>query len=300
MIQLIQWLSNRSMPTTITGIEYYEEPDYKEHWVRDAAISTRTLSVDWSRREQFRMDMLGYTRLSGTHMMRFVPDQHPDATHLWCDEIQLINAYGASKPTQDAQGKIVFDRAIYLATYRAPKWIVKSDQEVESETVRELARYVEKRYKFSTTNLTLSGGGYCWASDHSKIVTTTGTKTIMVLELHYTWKQLPKIPWVAIGRNAGKSNSGTFEGLYPVETVLFENILDITPYFTAAGDFVYDLTYLFKVRLNQDPSNNTLTWNQVPRADGVNFENIVSVTDFTTKLYPPSDLGELFSFALDG
>lgn len=186
---------------------------YAEHFAPDGMSIQRNVDVAWSNRQSFISEMLGYpfpTTIENGKVTRFdrrIPNQHPDFDGFWCTAADSIQPL-----TPDAQGATPsfhsFTRIHYVLHYQPVPYDVDENPALYGEG--ELCRFVERKINFTGENLTVGHANFKFTSD-SQVIHTPPSKIFPVVELEYTWRNVPGIPFTNINSCLGKVNSATFD-----------------------------------------------------------------------------------------
>lgn len=167
----------------------------------------------------------------------------------------------------------------------------------------ELHRYVTRDYSFASRNLTLPPNWLYWASDLNAVtgavtadkvpIPEGATKAFPVVNLLYTWHDIPWYPEAAIQNCIGKVNAITSTTVanpdgkwdyhpsldatnmplrtlngYAPGTLLFDGVHSLLEHTNAAGQWVCTITYSFIYRATG--------WNKFLRFETNAFESVVT------------------------
>ncbi len=303
-------------------IPYLEELEYTASYAPDAVSMTRKLLCQWEDKEAFIDDLLGRVEYIQGHTVggietgvsRTKPEAHPFWEAAYAVRCELQGGYGV--PTEDRENFIraltsiakhgelsqyeedtllvSFNLARFQVTYEPLVWDVLDDDEVEDNELGELNRSIKRYYVPSGENQPIPGGAFKFESDPGSAgIPEPGVITFPMVEVHYVWNDVPVIDlagWLPI---IGKCNEEEFDNYFPPESLVCLPFKTSEPRYSAAGDFVFTVEFIFGYRPQA-------TWNQLYRRSVGNvtppapgFENIIGI-DGTTLLYPTADFMRLF------
>lgn len=284
------------MPTTsgLYGITYEEYVEgYREAWRTDGNEAVRILQCNWTDRQHFMFDMLGYpTNLGDGSIARSTPEPHPDLKFLFAAEAEMIQGQGV--PGQDSATQLInysniipgigatedgSGLARFAVTYRAFPYDIKEDDEIGTE----LDRYVERRQTFATEAFPIPGTSLQWDSD-SKPIQEPIPKSLYTKEVSYIWYEVPGLPNTNIQNCINKANIEEFDG-YDIGTLLMI-APDIVRKRSAIGLIVWEITYKFLWRPQ--------TWNFLYRRSAGDFELVKNSVGGKPAIYDLADFGTLF------
>lgn len=309
------------------AVKYLEVIKYAESWAQDNVTNTRTVMCLWEDRYKLVSDFLGTSvfqqgnRVGGvvTNIKRYIPEDHPELDWMFASQMELTNTlgpptsnreniikalqsapkYGDLKQYDPAPGSemVRFNLAEYAVTYTPRDYEVSSDTDTPDNGFGELNRYLSVYYTPSGSNQPYAGSHFHWVSTPTEPlpINATPALTIPKMELHYLWREVPRLERPTILKTIGKCNNRLFSGQYPPETLLCE-APKISQIRTATGNFVFNIEYIFVYREK--------TWNAILRrvvpANGdpdpgksPGFDKIIG-NDNVTKATPTEDFDKLF------
>lgn len=301
-------------------VPYFELLQYQEHYEDGANTATRTCICLWEQRYQFRDDMLGTaTFVPGnivggvdTGISREIPEVHPWDDDLFAvqadleplgvptsDREQLAKAltsqvlYGEVDQA-DSNNLVSFNLAQVTVTYSVFDFSTYSDSGTPFNGLGELNRYVSRYYDTGGENQQYPSGGFKFVSDGS-VIQEPGAFTLATQEVKYVWRRVPGLALGNIVPVIGHANMFLFDNYWqPNQLVCLP--AKAKKYRTAAGDFVYDITYTFVNRAYPNADWNSLFRIHTGGVAGnpPGFESIIGV-DGVTLATPQADFMRLFT-----
>lgn len=199
--------------------------------------------------------------------------------------------------------------AVFDVTYRPLNFEVRSDSEIAALDAPlnscELGRYVFREYKFGARVLTFPKGQAYFredlqANDFSKPIPESAClKTLPFGTWVYHWYHVPVIPWANIWNAYGKINdtevgagapggvfdyrpsiggtswiNGKSSGWLP-GTLLFEGVCGLEPVLSAAGQYLWNISYAFRYLPGKDGATND-THNMVYKFTASDFKEVIA------------------------
>jgi hypothetical protein len=266
-------------------IPYLELLTYRERGSRmgDDTESTRTCLCMWEQRLPFLLAMLGTsTRVppqgqnGAPFITRLLPEEHPELVGLFATQYELSGQLGV--PTQD-RGNLIralqstpafsgpagtppltqtnplsnmvsFSLAQYEITYRPFDYVFDTDQNMSKNPTGELSRFVSRYVDPSAEALVIPGNAAKWVSDGTLIPEPPAIPQ-PILEYQYVWHDVPGgqfgqfLP--AFEPLVGTCNQLAFDpqGFNCAPQTLLCQAPKLKWHFTASGDIVWDITYIF-------------------------------------------------------
>ena len=309
-------------------VPYLELLTYRESWTQDALSATRTCLCLWEDRYKFKDDMLGTSEYKQGHVVggivtgikRYPPEQHPELEgymYAWsCELAEVVGVptkdrrdiakalssppdYSELKQINPESNMVSFNLAQFTVTYTPRDYAIVADEDVPENGFGELNRMVSRYYGPSGENQQIPGAAFRYVSEpaNSAGIQEPGAITFPNLELRWVWRQVPEFQWKQTIRNfVGKCNETEFEDQYAPETLVCLPP-KVTRYRTAAGDFVYDIEFVFLNRSLEGADWNSLYRKKIgtgqPNAGKPGFEKIIAA-DGVTKISPLKEFKDLF------
>jgi hypothetical protein len=256
---------------TSSGIEFqWDLESLRARGARDASMEQALVLVEWSTRDRFLRDAVGYTEKTlfpgderNGHLRRTLPLKHYDRLGFYCDDYELVD-YGAYEtrtdfhsPAPDANNGPAQDWARYLLTFVRHKYSHFKDDEIvvggkffEQLRCTTLTRMPRPRERV------VSGMGYEYQKLDGTWATITDERQFIPdyqVDLTCSWLQIPveSEPTVAIAeclnavnaKTIGLSDSGR---VWDPGELLFKGLGKAIEQYADAADFLcVDLVYLF-------------------------------------------------------
>ena len=251
----------------VTELDGYRE---RHRTYGDQSV-TRVFAVPWSKREQWRDEMLGYSYSSvipgssNYALKRVIPAQVPEGglQHLYCSELNLVEGRGAWVQNPDVALPMIAyvdsgdgsdGSAVFEAVYTPRPYRVLTDDELAalSGGKGELERNVERsmrralqavalpkgQVKFGVPTV-LSGSGETVPATVSGVAVSGQTipdNAAFILmptaELRWVWWDVPDLNWPAVEACEGKVNSAPFDGALGCLRVKADGTPDPWPAYT--------------------------------------------------------------------
>lgn len=262
----------------------FAEGTPKGSFALDSGRVPRRIKVEWdpfqNLIQQAIIDFLGYAELRVTggvtwihretpHKYRNFPNRSGDFW-LWCTSVPGIEGIAPlSKDDNDTQ---TYRLAELQLQYTSLTYKIVEDSATLGTTgmwsgipdEARLLRYVTRLPKPMGKILTLPQGMMRVQGpfDQPGGTNAYGAKPGIIREglpfrvggakLTYIHHVRPDVPSAAIQNCLNTVNNAVFDGFYPAETLLFEDV-DIKPFNSPLGDRVYDIHYFFKYQPNVSP-----------------------------------------------
>ena len=290
---------------------------YKESWQQNGNTTTIICVVpgDWTIRRRFLKDMLGFTiahrfpDVEGNAvepvLCRYLPERNPVAPWEFCVSCDLIDAYGNHRQESSLSNWPRYDWLVYACVFQAVPYTILPNPTPNAlyvggnpETIYgspvpfdEMTRYVYWKRRWNSREQKIPGGGFKLVGAVPPVsLGEVGFRPSTEIEYQATWYQIPvdSMPSDAIADCVGHVNEAplTIDNKeYAAETALFKGAEE-EKYFTASGDFVCDMKYLFGIREE--------TWNFFPSRTGVPVLVTSDGTSTGDKLYTTRDFTALF------
>lgn len=290
---------------TQSGIQYQiravPESSIQEQWAEGQNQTTAIATVAWDDAPQFLKDMLGTVELQGSQLTRTLPELCPYTNWHYCVDAKLVQSYGQvedGEPFADPDPAYNnwprFKWANYQLTFRSLLYDILADDEID----KEYQRYVLRDGGYRARNIKIPGGSYVFTGTTNP-VGEVGVKVEGGIQLKMKWLSVPKIPWANIRKCGGKVNANPWPSLdddpNPAEAVLFES-MDYVRRWTAAGQRVYDLTYSFLIKAEEQGVGGTsLTWNMMFSPNDGEYKSVEHPTTHKP-LFETEDFDLLFQF----
>lgn len=200
--------------------------------------------------------------------------------------------------------------AVVEVTFRPLDYEVRDDDEAARFRQGELSRYVSREINYNVQGIAASQifkdvqVQPVWAEDTASgrvikgnPIPEAGLLLFPTAQLHYTWHQVPDVPWENIRKCLGKVNVAPFDGVTAYQefdpgTLLCQAPRVVRKGRSVAGHVMWDITYVFDYK----PEG----WNNLPYGDG-NYYAFrlgkppagVNALDMPT-LFPDEDFDLLF------
>lgn len=163
---------------------------YKESWTPQLVNSSFVAKVAWEDANNFITDMIGEHRQVGTKLRRYNPEQHPFFPNLYCVGVELVRNLGVLTYDATANNAVEYEQCEYNCTFAAFLYDVKEDADVDSNSRKELIRYVERRSKQVGQSLQANGLFEYVTAPHDAIPTPPSIH-IPYKEVKHVWRYVP-------------------------------------------------------------------------------------------------------------
>lgn len=312
-------------------VEYRERPGSPtETFTGDTLRIRRVFDVAWEDRWAFMIALLGYCRVSGSQILRVIPDAYLPAVNYagignensWAHAISIEQVEPIGKQCVDSDYVASYEVARITVNYESRTYKIKTDAEMvslfglpdESLPASQVfgsditkGRHVSRFLQPTAEVLTLPFGVTKWVDDPppapprlpEKAVSGL-TKLIGALEVTYVWHEVPFFK--NFTSFLGTVNNAYFDN-YPPQTLLLI-AAEKKPKRMIDGNLVFDYTYKCKF-MSQSPAyptsynggkgghNHFLRWNVSTES----YKYTLMTTDgYTTgqTIYPLSNFSDLF------
>lgn len=197
----------------------------KEQYTEDGSTANRVFELNWDVRAAFIDDCLGYSYLSGTTIIRVLPDEHPEIANFFALDASVE---GKGVLGQSDNGSISWTHAVVTVNYRPREYLVSANEDFGGN---EQNRYTSRASEFAGELLTTQTG-MKFVTAPQRLLTSSPGRLTATQELTYTWYDVPALaalPFIVPNSDArdaciGKLNSEIFDQpgvAYPVGTILF-------------------------------------------------------------------------------
>jgi len=220
--------------------ELVTEGSFSESITPDAATLTKTVDVDWGRRREFLMSMLGVTLPNGASartsdsLSRVAPQAYSAECPLhYCTGADLVQTFGGPRPDPYTTavapdcGDTVFSTARYRLTFQQLRYEVASDRyEVSALGAQsrlgmtfggpaEMRRWIERETHHAGENIPIPSGPWKWVGTSQSIQEGGIPKVFVTRQVNFLWRDIPELcmPVVRywIGEMLGTVNLSWFD-----------------------------------------------------------------------------------------
>lgn len=225
-----------------SGIGYnwqFKPESYQERFARNANQVSNVLVTKWDDAGQLKADLMESAEYVAGQawLKRITPLVCPESDFLYLADLTkqavwmpktTASGYG-TQSRDNATGWWSMDRISYLATFINLPYPVKEDDEVKSEDIPELKRYVTVQPMPIVQNRLVTTPQR-WVIDGTDtgVNETAAVPEVLTRYLIKLWQwPYAAIPWAAIADRSGKVNSSSFTlrgTTHPAESLLYEGL----------------------------------------------------------------------------
>lgn len=299
--------------TTLNQIEYRILHEggggYLENFDAEGYTSTYICLVDWDDANTWVTDMLGTHSVVGGLIQRNNPEPHLYFPGLYCVRLELLRNYGVPTAADSAQGMIAYDEVAYRASFQALPYLLSSDSEAYTNSLKELSRYVSVKQSPGVEALSRPGYGFQFYTNAGmpfvppQYLQVPPAFLLPTMTVHLTLHFWPTANTENFQSLLGKVNNDTFTVLmrdgdeltFEAEQCLFQgwepDFIPAAP--TPTGDkTLWRHVLHIACRTGTDGSGNVITWNRVYHPTKNQFLEVKGIGD-NNPAYTPADFSLL-------